>query len=75
MNENASEMRSMKMWITVEAIQLLETGDGFAKANKELLFDNILTIVQREQASSKLTWSYSQLRNWIISFSHKSIIV
>ena len=31
--ENVFEMRNIKIDITLEAIQLLQTGDGFAKAN------------------------------------------
>ena len=76
-NENVFEMRNIKIDITLEAIQLLQTGDGFARANEQLLFYDTLTIVQREPASSNLIWSYSQLRNWITSFSlmQRSIVL
>ena len=54
MKENVFEMRNIKIDITLEAIQLLQTGDGFARANEQLLFYDTLTIVQREPASSNL---------------------
>ena len=37
-------------------------------------FMTFLLLSHMSKPHQKLTWSYSQLRNWIISSSHKSII-